>query len=77
MREKFKEGVDRIYGDGTWEKLEISSKQVCKRDKFEYDVMTDYYLAEVKKLCSQKGIDPMEIQAVKKWVNRKDEAKKL
>lgn len=55
-REIYKEQVNKIYGIGTWEKLEVMSRTTCKRGKFEYDTMAIYYKSEVKKLREQKGI---------------------
>jgi hypothetical protein len=55
-REVYKEEVNRRYGDGTWEKLEVMSRSVCKRGQFEIDVMTTHYLKEVEKLKKMKGL---------------------
>ena len=55
-REVYKEEVNRRYGEGTWEKLEVMSRSVCKRGQFEIDVMTTHYLKEVEKLKKLKGL---------------------
>ena len=39
----YKEEVDKRYGKGTWDKLVLKSRQVCKRGKFEIDTMAKYY----------------------------------
>jgi len=53
----YKEEVEKKYGKGTWDKLVIMSRQVCKRGKFEIEQMTNYYREEVKKLKELKGIE--------------------
>ncbi len=55
-REVYKEEVNKKYGPQTWEKLEVMSRTTCKRDKFEIEVMTEYYKKEVIKLRKQKGL---------------------
>lgn len=47
-REVYKENVDKKYGAGTWDKLEIASRQTCKRTKFEIELMTTYYKQKLK-----------------------------
>lgn len=54
MRERYKEEVDKRYGEGTWNKLEIASRQTCKRGKVEIEIMTEYYKKEVKRLKETK-----------------------
>ena len=54
-REIYKERVNQKYGAGTWEKLEIMSRQVCKRGKFEIDVMAKHYKQLAQELEKQKG----------------------
>jgi len=44
----YKEEVDKRYGEGTWQKLVIKSKETCKRGKFEIDEMTKYYREQIK-----------------------------
>lgn len=48
--------VDKKYGAGTWDKLQVASRQVCKHGQFEYDIMIDYYRKEVAKLKAERGI---------------------
>lgn len=54
-REVYKERVNEKYGNGTWEKLEVMSRRICKRGKFEIDVMTKYYKSEAEKLKKLKS----------------------
>lgn len=42
-REVYKEEVDKRYGAGTWDKLEVQARSVCKRGQFEIDVMCEHY----------------------------------
>lgn len=54
---KFGQWIDKTYGKGTAEKLEIKSKQLCKRKKFDYEVLSDTYKKKVKELAKDKGIE--------------------
>lgn len=49
-REIFKENLDKKYGAGTWDKLQVASRQVCKHSKFEYDLMIDLYKSRITEL---------------------------
>lgn len=49
-REIYKEEVDKRYGAGTWDKLEIASRQMCKRTKADIEIMTEYYKEKLKAL---------------------------
>jgi hypothetical protein len=49
-REVYKVEVDKRYGPGTWDKLELASKITLKRTQFEIDTMTEFYKQELKKL---------------------------
>lgn len=42
--------VNQLYGEGTWERLQILSKATCKRTQFEIDTLCDYYKGKVKEL---------------------------
>lgn len=55
-REVYKVQVDIRYGSGTWDKLEVLSRGVCKRGKFEIEVMTKHYREQVRILLSTKKI---------------------
>lgn len=55
-RERYKEEVDRRYGAGTWDRLEVLSRGTCKRGQFEIDVMTSYYRNLTKKLYVDRNI---------------------
>ena len=55
-REVYKEQVNKKYGPGTWDKLEVMSRMTCKRDQFEIDVMTGYYKKEADKLRKLKNL---------------------
>lgn len=55
-REVYKEEVDKRYGPQTWEKLEIMSRQVCKRGKFEIEIMTKHYRELAAKLKKEKNL---------------------
>ena len=52
----YKEAVEKIYGEGTWDELTLASRQTCKRGQVEIDVMTDYYKKEVARLKKERGL---------------------
>lgn len=54
--DQFMINIDKKYGAGTWDKLQVAARQVCKRGQFEYDVMIEHYKKEVEKLKKEKGI---------------------
>ena len=50
-REVYKVEVDKRYGAGTWDKMELLSRVVTKRpSQFEIDTLRNHYLELVKKL---------------------------
>jgi hypothetical protein len=49
-REVYKVEVDKRYGAGTWDKLELASKMTFKRTQFDIDLMTEIYKQQLKKL---------------------------
>lgn len=51
-REVYKEEVDKRYGAGTWDKLELASRMTFKRTQYEIDTMTEFYKQEVKRLTN-------------------------
>lgn len=55
-RETYKEEVDKRYGAGTWDTLEVLSRGVCKRGQFEIDALTKHYQAEAARLKKEKGL---------------------
>ena len=55
-REVYKEEVDKRYGQGTWDKLEIASRQTVKRGQTEIDIMTVYYKNEILRLKREKEL---------------------
>jgi len=48
--------VDKRYGKGTWEWLELTSRKTCKRGVFEYEILTGYYQKEVYRLLKEKNL---------------------
>lgn len=53
-REVYKIEVDKRYGAGTWDKLEVMSRMTAKRAQFEFDVMEEYYKEQVNILSIKK-----------------------
>ena len=48
--------IDKKYGSGTAEKILIKSKQLCKRNRYDLEVLAKYYRLEAQKLAKEKGI---------------------
>ncbi len=46
--------IDKKYGEGTAEKLLIKSKQLTKRDRFDYEYLIKEYRAKLKALENEK-----------------------
>lgn len=49
-------GIDKKYGQGVIEELEVLKHQESHWTDFEYKTMIDYYNQKVKKLHADKGI---------------------
>lgn len=56
VREEYERYVDKRYGAGTWNKLLVLSRGLCKRAKFEYDVMAIHYKSEFERIKKEKNI---------------------
>jgi hypothetical protein len=56
MRERFKENMDRRYGNGTWDLMELMAKKPVKWGQFEIDAMTAHYKQLVSELKKAKNI---------------------
>lgn len=55
-REVYKEEVNKKYGNGTWEILEVMSKKIIKRpSKYEISVMESFYKNKAKELLDTKN----------------------
>ncbi len=54
-REVYKENMDKKYGEGTWDKMLIASKETTKYGVTELTVMYSYYKSQVKLLKEEKG----------------------
>jgi len=48
--------VDTTYGPGTWNKLQVASRQVCKRTNNDRVIMYNFYKAEVERLQKEKNL---------------------
>ncbi len=48
--------INKLYGPGTAEKLLIKSKQLCKRNRYDFQILAEHYKTEAKKLAKEKGI---------------------
>ena len=56
MREKYKENMDKRYGVGTWNKMEVAARQTAKYGPFLLKNNIDYYTHKVTELKAEKGI---------------------
>jgi len=43
-------------GKETWDKLEVQKRQLTKRSKFDFEILTDFYKTEARKLAKDKNI---------------------
>lgn len=50
-REVFKVEMDKKYGAGTWDLMELKSRQVCRRGQFEIEALTKYYKEKTKQIA--------------------------
>lgn len=50
MREVYKVEMDKKYGTGTWDKMEIKSKLPSRKTDFDYKVLTMYYTQKFQEL---------------------------
>lgn len=55
-REVYKVKMDELYGPGTWDLLEVQSKQRSGLSSFDFQVMEKHYKELTKKLIAQKGL---------------------
>lgn len=53
---EYRAEMDKRYGPGTWESIEMLSRTVCKIGAFEIGTMLFYYTEEVKKLKAVKTL---------------------
>lgn len=51
-REVYKVEMDKRYGAGTWDLMELMSKQKSKIGQFEIDALEKYYKEQIKKLAA-------------------------
>lgn len=56
-REVFKEKMDEEHGAGTWDLMELKSRQKSKMGKFEFDALAKHYAREVSKMMEEKSLD--------------------
>jgi len=47
---KFGLVIDQRHGEGTAESLMLKSKMMCKRDRYDFERIAEYYKNELKKL---------------------------
>lgn len=55
-REVYKEEMDKRYGSGTWDKMELAARATFKIGVTELDLMRKYYQEQVRILKEQKGM---------------------
>lgn len=48
MREVYKENMNKRYGPGTWEMMELASKKRSSMGQFEIDALEKYYKNKIK-----------------------------
>lgn len=52
----YMKAVDKKYGPGTWEQLELKAKTVCKMGANDFLILQGYFGAQVKLLLADKGL---------------------
>lgn len=55
-REEFKKQMDLEHGAGTWDLMELKTRQTVKRGQFEFDVLEKHYKKLVSELLKTKSI---------------------
>lgn len=55
-REIYKAEVDKRYGPGTWDQMEILARKPLKLGQFEVDIFVKHYAKEVARLKQAKGL---------------------
>lgn len=55
-REEYKVEMDKRYGEGTWDKMIITSKITVHRGAFERFILYQYYKTQIKQLKLEKGL---------------------
>lgn len=55
MREVFKANLDKKYGAGTWDRLEVKSRTRFKMGSFEMLALKNYYKIKVDELKKQRA----------------------
>lgn len=48
--------IDKTYGKGTAEKLLIKSKMLCKRNRYDLEVLGKHYREKAQALAKEKGV---------------------
>lgn len=54
MREAYKKEMDKRYGEGTWDLMELASRKPSKVSQFEIDAMEKHFKELVKNLMKEK-----------------------
>lgn len=55
-KDKYKIAMDKKYGPGTWDMMELKSRMKTKLGAFEFKTMEFYYKQEVEKLKASKNL---------------------
>jgi len=71
----YKIELDKRFGEGTWDRMQYASKQTVKITRFEYDLMTEEYCHEVIRMAEEKGIDPMTLKPIERWLSHTNSKK--
>ena len=48
--------IDKKYGEGTAEKINIKSRQLCKRNRYDLQQLADYYRKQAKQIAKERNI---------------------
>jgi hypothetical protein len=56
MREKYKANMDKKYGAGTWDLMEVASKKPSRLSQFELDLMANIFLKRANEIIKFKKL---------------------
>jgi hypothetical protein len=55
-KDVYSKNVDKRYGAGTWDWLQLTSRKTCHRGLFEFEILEVYYKNEIQRLLKEKHL---------------------
>jgi len=56
-RETWRRVIDKKWGKGTYDMIDLASRSIKKYSKFEIDALAKYYREEGRKIANEKGLE--------------------